>query len=237
MRSSCSVILLISIKAKPEPVATAREAEAEDAGIYLLTPPTIRNLSAFAIELEAALAAAPVACLQLRLKPAPRDQVLEAGRILMPLCHRYDTAFLVNDSAEIAAELGADGVHLGQSDGDVATARRRLGHDREIGVTCHDSMHLAFEAGEAGADYVAFGAFYSSPTKAPARRAEPELLTRWAEIAELPAVAIGGISAENAPALARAGADFVAVSSYVWSHPSGPAAAITALAAALKVGA
>ncbi len=201
--------------------------------LYLITPPRFEP-SAFADTLKAALDAGDVACLQLRLKgennSAPdSDDVRRATEILMPLAQERDVAFLINDRPELAAELGADGVHIGQSDGSYEQARKLVGPDRIVGVTCHASRHLAMEAGEAGADYVAFGAFYETTTKEPISRAEPEILTWWSELFELPCVAIGGITPANAAPLVRAGADFLAVSSSVWAHAEGPAAGVRAL--------
>ena len=137
---------------------------------------------------------------------------------------------------DLAARLGCDGVHVGQSDMPYAEARKLMGPDRMVGVTCHDSRHLAMEAAEAGADYVAFGAFYPTTTKEAPTRAEPEILTIWQDFMETPCVAIGGITAHNAQPLAAAGADFLAVSAGVWSHPQGPAAAVKALNAAIAAG-
>lgn len=201
--------------------------------LYLITPPRFEP-SAFADTLKAALDAGDVACLQLRLKgennSAPdSDDVRRATEILMPLAQERDVAFLINDRPELAAELGADGVHIGQSDGSYEQARKLVGPDRIVGVTCHASRHLAMEAGEAGADYVAFGAFYETTTKEPISRADPEILTWWSELFELPCVAIGGITAANAAPLVRAHADFLAVSSGVWTHEKGPAAGVRAL--------
>ena len=201
--------------------------------LYLITPPVIDDLDAFAARLAAALDAGPVACVQLRLKGAADDAVLTAAATLMPLCHDRDVAFLINDRADLASKAGADGVHLGQGDGNIAEARTLLGHDLSIGVTCHDSVHLGYEAGEAGADYVAFGAFYDTGTKAVSHRPDPEILTAWAAATELPSVAIGGITPENCAPLVRAGADFLAVCSGVWDHPAGPAAAVQAFEAAI----
>ncbi|MEL7454133.1 MAG: thiamine phosphate synthase, partial [Pseudomonadota bacterium] len=144
----------------------------------------------------------------------------------VPIAQAAGVAVFINDAADIAAETGADGVHLGQEDGTVKEARTLLGPDAIIGVTCHDSRHLAMVAGEAGADYVAFGAFYPTTTKTVAYHAHPELLTWWQELMEIPCVAIGGITHQNAEPLARAGADFLAVSAGVWAHPDGPAAAV-----------
>jgi thiamine-phosphate pyrophosphorylase len=201
--------------------------------LYLITPPRFEP-KAFADTLKTALDAGDVACLQLRLKgeneaPPEADAIRRATEVLMPLAQARDVAFLINDRPDLAAELGADGTHIGQTDMAYAEARKLLGPDRIIGVTCHASRHLAMEAGEAGADYVAFGAFYKTDTKEPISRAEPDILTWWSELFELPCVAIGGITPENAAPLVRAGADFLAVSSGVWSHDDGPAAAVRAL--------
>jgi thiamine-phosphate pyrophosphorylase len=138
------------------------------------------------------------------------------------------TAFILNDRPDLAAELGCDGVHVGQEDASYAEARALVGADKIVGVTCHDSRHLAMEAGEAGADYVAFGAFFPTATKEPKTRADLELLQWWAEAMVVPVVAIGGITVKNAPALIAAGADFLAVSAGVWEHPDGPEAAVKA---------
>lgn len=201
--------------------------------VYLVSPPAI-DLDAFARGLESALEGGDVAAFQLRLKPASDDEIVAAARRLMPICHAHDVAFIVNDRPDIAARLGAEGVHLGQSDMEVRAARALLGDACDIGVTCHASRHLAYEAGAAGADYVAFGAFFASPTKDSGHRAEPELLRVWSETTEIPSVAIGGITADNCAPLVAAGADFLAVSSFVWRHPDGPARAVTELNAAIK---
>lgn len=201
--------------------------------LYLITPPRFEP-RAFADTLKAALDAGDVASLQLRLKgendaPPAADAIRRATETLMPLAQARDIAFIINDRPDLAAELDADGVHIGQTDGSYAEARKTVGPDRIVGVTCHASRHLAMEAGEAGADYVAFGAFYETDTKTPISRAEPEILTWWSELFEVPCVAIGGITIENAAPLVRAGADFLAVSSGVWAHVDGPATAVRRL--------
>ena len=173
-----------------------------------------------------ALDGGDVASLQLRLKDVADDDILRAGERLMRIAQRSDVAFIVNDRPDLAKKLGADGVHVGQEDAPYAEARALLGPDKIIGVTCHNSRHLAMEAAEAGADYVAFGAFYPTATKEPKTRAEPEILTWWQEIMEAPCVAIGGITVENALPLVEAGADFLAVASGVWAHRAGPEAAV-----------
>lgn len=200
--------------------------------VYLVSPERF-DTESFAAALDAALAGGDVACFQLRMKGATDSQVLTAAARLMPVCHARDVAFLINDRADLAHRAGADGVHLGQGDGEVAAARALLGPDRDIGVTCHDSRDLAYAAGEAGADYVAFGAFFPTATKAAPTRADPELLEIWSETTEIPCVAIGGITAGNCAPLVRAGADFLAVSGYVWNHGQGPAEAVRELEAAI----
>ncbi len=199
--------------------------------LYLISPPAFG--AGFADDLRAALAGGAVAAFQLRLKDVADDDVRRAAAALMPVCGAHDVAFILNDRMDLAKELGTDGVHLGQGDGDVGAARRLLGPDVQIGVTCHDSRHLAMEAGEAGADYVAFGAFFPTTTKATMHRPEPSLLGWWTTLSQLPCVAIGGITAANAAPLVAAGADFLAVSAAVWTHPEGPAAGVAAFAPVL----
>jgi thiamine-phosphate pyrophosphorylase len=194
--------------------------------LYLITPPALPDLDAFAEVFTAALDAGPVACVQLRLKDVSDDDIRAAAKRLCPIAQDRDVAFLINDRPDLAAELGCDGVHIGQEDGTYAEARKIVGPDAIVGVTCHDSRHLAMAAGEAGADYVAFGAFYPTATKEPKTTAEIELLEWWAELFTVPCVAIGGITVDNAKALVDAGADFIAVSAGVWSHPKGAAFAV-----------
>jgi thiamine-phosphate pyrophosphorylase len=199
--------------------------------LYLVTPPRI-ELASFAEDLARALDAGDVACLQLRLKDAPRDDVKRAVDALRPVAQSRNVAFLLNDDAELAVETGCDGAHLGQSDGDHAAARRLL-RDATLGITCHASRHLAMEAGELGADYVAFGAFFPTTTKDAQHHAEPEILEWWSGLFEIPCVAIGGITAVNCAPLVKAGADFLAVVGAVWNHPEGPAAGVRAMNAAI----
>ncbi|MBK6705331.1 MAG: thiamine phosphate synthase [Caulobacteraceae bacterium] len=195
------------------------------ARLYLITPPVF-ELAAFSRALEEALSGGDVACVQLRLKDTPDAEILRIGAALKPIVQAADAALILNDRPDLASRLDADGVHVGQSDASYAEARRLMGKDRIVGVTCHNSRDLAYEAAEAGADYVAFGAFYPTRTKDPSHWADPELLAIWQETMETPCVAIGGITIENAEPLVRAGADFVAVSAGVWTHPDGPATAI-----------
>jgi thiamine-phosphate pyrophosphorylase len=196
--------------------------------LYAITPPAL-GVAPFSEALKAALGGGDVACLQLRLKGASDAEVLAAGEALMPIAHAHDVAFLINDRPDLAAKLGADGAHIGQSDMGYADARAALGPDRIVGVTAHASRHLAMEAAESGADYVAFGAFYASRTKDPPTTADPEILTWWSELFEVPCVAIGGITAENAAPLIEAGADFLAVAGGIWDASEGPAAAVRAI--------
>ncbi len=164
--------------------------------------------------------------MQLRLKDVDDDTVCRAVDALRPQAQRRGVAFLLNDRPDLAFETGCDGAHIGQTDMPYSEARAALGPKAILGVTCHDSRHLAMEAAEAGADYVAFGAFYPTSTKEAPSRAEIDLLMWWSELMEVPAVAIGGITLENAAPLIAAGADFLAVSAGVWNHPDGPAAAV-----------
>lgn len=209
-----------------------------DCQLYLITPPQIDDLDRFGETLKAALGAGDVACLQLRLKnpdgePAPDDDIIAAAEAMAPIALAHDAAFLINDRPDLAVKTGADGVHIGQSDAPYARARAMLGDDATIGVTCHNSKHLGLVAGEAGADYVAFGAFFPTDTKAAPTVADPDLIDWWADVTTVPCVAIGGITPANCAPLVRAGADFLAVSSSVWSHPDGPAAAVKAFEAAI----
>jgi thiamine-phosphate pyrophosphorylase len=192
--------------------------------LYLISPLDVGG--DFPAQLEAALGAGPVAAFQFRVKGIDQHEAARLAEPLQAICAAHDTAFIVNDDVALARRLAADGVHLGQGDGDPKEARRILGPDAQIGVTCHGSRHLAMEAGEAGADYVAFGAFYPTTTKTVEHRADPEILTWWQSMFELPCVAIGGITPDNAAALVEAGADFLAVSGGVWNDPEGAAAAV-----------
>jgi len=202
--------------------------------LYLITPAAIPDLTAFARDLEAALGAGDVAALQIRLKPADDAAILAAVEALAPVARAHGVAVILNDRPDLAARSGCDGVHLGQSDAPLAEARRLMGPDAMIGVTCHDSRELAMDAAEVGADYVAFGAFFPTATKETTHRPDLEILTIWQESVEVPCVAIGGITPANAADLARAGADFVAVSSAVWNDPEGPAAVVRAFNQALS---
>jgi thiamine-phosphate pyrophosphorylase len=195
--------------------------------LYLITPPKLEP-RVFSEDLKHALDGGDVACLQLRLKDVSDEEIARATEVLMPIAQRADAAFILNDRPDLAAHLGCDGVHIGQEDASYAEARALMGRERIVGVTCHNSRDLAFEAGEAGADYVAFGAFFATSTKEPKTQADVELLEWWARYMTVPVVAIGGITVDNAQPLIDAGADFLAVSAGVWNHPQGPAAAVRA---------
>jgi thiamine-phosphate pyrophosphorylase len=200
--------------------------------LYLITPPRL-DPAAFAPVLAAALDAGDVACVQLRLKGADDDAVRRAAERLRPIAQDRDIAFLLNDRPDLAAETGCDGVHIGQEDATYPEARRLIGAQGIVGVTCHDSRHLAMVAAEQGADYVAFGAFFPTTTKQPKGHPSPEILSWWSEIATVPCVAIGGITVDNCRVPVEAGADFLAVLSAVWDHADGPAAAVKAFNAAI----
>lgn len=199
--------------------------------LYLISPPEVGGT--FPQRLDRALGAGKglASAFQFRVKGVDEHEAARLAAPLQEICAAHDVAFIVNDSVPLAKRLKADGVHLGQSDGSVKDAREKLGRDAQIGVTCHASRHLAMEAGDAGADYVAFGAFFPSTTKATEHHAEPDLLTWWQSLFELPCVAIGGITPANCAPLAKAGADFLAVSGAVWNGDE--VAAIEAFAKAL----
>ncbi|MBS3960481.1 MAG: thiamine phosphate synthase [Sandarakinorhabdus sp.] len=200
--------------------------------LYLVSPPAF-DPAAHAEALQAALGAGAVAAYQLRMKGSADAEILAAADILLPVCRAADVAFILNDRMDLAQACGADGVHLGQSDGDARAARVLLGADAQIGVTCHASRHLAMEAGEAGASYVAFGSFFPTQTKKVEHHADPAILRWWTSISPIPCVAIGGITAENCRPLVDAGADFLAVSAAVWGAKE-PATAVLALLRAMR---
>jgi thiamine-phosphate pyrophosphorylase len=200
--------------------------------LYLVTPPAFEPVT-FADRLAEALDAGDVACVQLRLKPAGDDAIRRAADALRPVAQRRGVALLMNDRPDLALATDCDGVHVGQEDASYAEARQILGLGRIVGVTCHASRDLAIDAADAGADYVAFGAFFPSASKAAKHRAEPEIIQWWSEVMTVPCVAIGGITLENCAPLVAAGADFLAVIAAVWDHPQGPGAAVKAFAKAI----
>lgn len=200
-----------------------------DCALYLISPLEVGG--SFPDRLTRALDAGSVAAFQFRVKGKDQHEAVRLAEPLQQICADRDVAFIVNDSIPLAKRLGADGVHLGQKDGTVAEAREALGREAQIGVTCHASRHLAMEAGEAGADYVAFGAFFRSNTKQVEHRAQPEILSWWQSLFELPCVAIGGITPDNCGPLVEAGADFLAVSGAIWAGDE--AASVEAFNAAM----
>lgn len=214
------------------PLTPSADPAARPCRLYLVTPPAL-DPAAFAPRLAEALEAGDVACVQLRLKDVDDDAILRAIEALRPVAQERGVAFLLNDRPDLAARTGCDGVHVGQQDTPYREARRLVGAGAIVGVTCHDSRHLAMVAAEQGADYVAFGAFYPTTTKPSRYRPAPELLTWWSELMEVPCVAIGGITPENCAPLVQAGADFLAVVTAVWNHPDGPGAAVRAFNAAI----
>jgi thiamine-phosphate pyrophosphorylase len=211
--------------------ADVNAAKRPSCQLYLISPLDVGG--EFPRRLERALAAGPVAAFQFRVKGVDRHEAARLAEPLQAICSARDVAFIVNDSIALAKRLRADGVHLGQGDGTVREARDELGRDAQIGVTCHASRHLAMEAGEAGADYVAFGSFFPSSTKTSEHRPEPELLRWWQSLFEIPCVAIGGFTPEKCWPLVGAGADFLAVSHAVWGADE--AEAIRAFAKSIKM--
>ena len=199
--------------------------------LYLISPQEVGG--GFPDRLKAALEPGLAAAFQLRVKDIDEHQLARLAEPLQRICADSDVAFIVNDRVSLAKRIGADGVHLGQGDGEISEARAMLGPSAQIGRTCHDSRHLAMEAGEAGADYVAFGAFYPTTTKPSDYRPDPSILTWWSTLFEIPCVAIGGITAGNAKPLVEAGADFLAVCQAVWGKDDA-AAAVSAFAEVLR---
>lgn len=229
-----------SIKKADRPLAPDTADARPRARLYLVSPPTI-DLPQFREQLTAAFSGGDIGAFQLRLKNTGKDDILRAAEALMPICHEHGTAFIMNDDPTLAVKCGADGVHIGQDDGSIKNARAITGPDMIIGVSCHDSRHLAMEAGENGADYVAFGAFFPTTSKNPEalkRWGTPtaDILTWWQAYMVLPCVAIGGMKPENCEPLVRAGADLIAVIQAVWSSEHGPAKAVAAFNEAIDRG-
>jgi thiamine-phosphate pyrophosphorylase len=193
--------------------------------LYLITPPALEPHE-FAPRLQAALSGGDVAAVQLRLKDVEDDAIRAAAALLKPIVQERGIAFIMNDRPDLAAELDCDGVHIGEEDTPYAEARRLVGPDRIVGVTCGASRHRALVASEAGADYVAFGAFFPSTTKVAKHHASPEVLRDWSETTVVPCCAIGGITQDNCGPLLEAGADFLAVIGAIWKYPKGPEAAV-----------
>lgn len=192
--------------------------------LYLISPPEVSG--EFSDQLQSALEAGPVAAFQFRVKDLELGQAIALAKPLKEICDAHDVAFVVNDDVVLAKELGASGLHLGQGDMPLKQARAELGDQIQIGITCHDSRHMAMEAGEGGANYVAFGAFFATQTKETSHRPDPDILRWWSTMMEIPCVAIGGITPENCRPLVEAGADFLAVSGAVWNDPKGSGNAV-----------
>lgn len=193
-------------------------------GLYLITPSEF-ELGKFTDQLKQAFDGGDVACLQLRMKTASEDEILKSAEAILPICHEHETTFIINDYPQLLEKSGADGVHIGDEDIPTKQAREIIG-DKILGVSCYSSRDRAIQAGEDGADYIAFGQFYETRTKPAKGRPEPEILEWWSTNSILPCVAIGGIKPDNCGPLIKAGADFIAVVTGVWNHPEGPKKAI-----------
>jgi thiamine-phosphate pyrophosphorylase len=215
------------------PSPPKQPADGAGCRLYLVTPAAL-DPSGFAETLKRALDADDVASVQLRLKGTSDDDIRRAIDALRPIAQARDVAFILNDRPDLAAATGCDGVHVGRDDPNIVEARRLVGPDAIVGASAYDSRHRAMEAGESGADYVAFGAFFPTTTKIAEGHPGPDILEWWADIMVVPCVAIGGITVENCGALVQAGADFLAASSGVWNHPDSPAAAVKAFNRAIK---
>lgn len=201
--------------------------------LYLLTPPSFTPIQFKPLLIEA-LDAGPVAAVQLRLKDVSEDEIRKAIDILQPIVQDRNIAFILNDRPDLAKEYGCDGAHIGMDDTPIELARSQLGEDLQLGVSCYDSRDMAMKAGEGGADYIAFGAFFPTISKDTDVRASIELLSWWSEMMELPVVAIGGITSENCKPLVQAGADFLSVIGAVWRHPEGPAKGVQSMLKAIE---
>jgi thiamine-phosphate pyrophosphorylase len=207
-----------------------------DCRLYLISPPAIDDLAAFGRAVGEAFEGGDVGALQLRLKDVDEAIIEAACHVVRPMARSRGVPLILNDRPDLAARFDCDGVHIGQDDAPYAEVRRVIGPDRIVGVTCHDSRHLAMEAAEAGADYVAFGAFFPTATKAASTRADPEILEIWQLTMLTPCVAIGGITPANCAPLVAAGADFIAASASIWTHPEGPRGAVAAFNLAIAEG-
>ncbi|PKR53423.1 thiamine phosphate synthase [Thalassospira marina] len=201
-------------------------------GLYLLTPAKI-DLDTFPALLADVLDTGAVDCVQLRLKDIDDNGIIAAVKKLLPVCSERDIPLILNDRPDLAHKTGCDGVHIGEDDGSYDEARKIMGEEYIVGVSCYDSRHRAMELGEKGADYVAFGAFFPTTTKDPRTWVEPEIIEIWTTFTTVPCVAIGGINADNLAPLVQAGADFVAISGAVWNHPDGAPAGAKAIRAAI----
>ncbi len=202
-----------------------------DCRLYLLTPPVLP--SDFAATLASALDAGDVAALQLRLPDADDDAILLAVELVRPVAHARGVAVILEGRPDLVVQTGCDGAHLGPANMPPVDARRLLGPKLQLGVSCGESRDAALLAGEAGADYVSFGAFFPTTTVNARSHPEVELVSWWAELMELPVVAIGGMTPENCPPLVRAGANFIAACGAVWGAEA-PAAVVRAFNSAIE---
>ncbi len=204
-------------------------------GLYLISPAAFK-LDEFAVKLEQAFSGGKIDVFQLRLKNANDEEIIAACKILMPICHTHGANFILNDKVDLVNKVGADGVHIGIEDCGPAEARMKLGKSKIIGVSCYDQGDRAIDAAEAGADYVAFGAFYDTQTKTPRGRPQPEILKWWTTNSVIPCVAIGGIKHHNCAPLIANNADFIAVVTAVWDDAAGPAEAVKKLRSSMEIG-
>lgn len=187
-------------------------------GLYGITDSALAAGSSTAEQVALALDGG-AKIIQYRDKSTDDDKRTKEARDLLQLCRQHGVPLIINDDVELASRIGADGVHLGKDDPDLEAARSRLGHEAIIGVSCYNRFELAIAAQQAGADYIAFGRFFSSSIKPDAVQADIGLLKRTKEELHLPTVAIGGITPENGGALVKAGADMLAVIHGVFGQP------------------
>ncbi len=193
--------------------------------LYLISPPNI-NVNEFIFSLDDVLNTGLVSCFQLRLKNVKDEDIIESSKALKPICNKYHVPFILNDRLDLVNKVEADGVHLGEDDDSILEARKLLGPKAIIGASCYNSKHLAMEAAEEGADYVAFGAFFDTITKDPKTKADMNIIKDWTLISNIPCVAIGGINSSNCKELVDAGADFIAVVGSIWNKNDDPKSAV-----------
>ena len=193
--------------------------------LYLISPPDI-NINEFIFSLDDVLNTGLVSCFQLRLKNVKDEDIIESAKALKPICNKYHVPFILNDRLDLVNKVEADGVHLGEDDDSILEARKLLGPKAIIGASCYNSKHLAMEAAEEGADYVAFGAFFATITKDPKTKADINIIKDWTLISNIPCVAIGGINSSNCKELVDAGVDFIAVVGSIWNKNDDPKSAI-----------
>jgi len=185
-------------------------------GLYVITDPVLCKSNLNDMVEQAILGGAEI--IQYRNKNTDRQQQYNEAKALKTLCQQHDKIFIVNDNIDLAIEADADGVHLGQTDANIQDARQRLGSNKIIGITCHSDIEAAKAAQRQSADYVAFGRFYPSKTKPSAPPAKIDILQQAKAQIQIPIVAIGGISVENAPTLLKAGADMLAVINAIFAQ-------------------